>query len=355
MMPRPTDKLIRKLTFEPTYKCGLRCKMCFFWGEHSAKSTLTSLRGQEELQFAEIRDVLLPQCLDCAIGTIALAGGEPLLRPDAIDILELFRHEGVSTMVESSLALELNNQQLCRLGENCNYLWTSIDGLEASHNTIRGRPNAYSQTIGNLRRLLQRLDVERPRVIVNFVLQQKNICDVAQVARMLMDIGVDAFRVQLMSWTDNVSALLSTGNKQPHVATLPPQPEMIASAYALEQLMGVQEMVIGAGKRFYSFPPIIDMSCELLDQWYNGAYQGMHFGGCGRLERPRIDPYGNVHVCVNGGPLLGNIRETNLRDIWQSWDNAKFADELARHRPRECHTCCKQSWVNPSDGVNQYV
>ena len=85
MMPQSTDKLFRKLTFEPTYKCGLRCKMCFFWGEHSAKNTLTSIRGQEELQFAEIRDVLLPQCLDCAIGTIALAGGEPLLRPDATE------------------------------------------------------------------------------------------------------------------------------------------------------------------------------------------------------------------------------------------------------------------------------
>jgi len=269
-------------------------------------------------------------------------------------MLELFRREGVSTMVESSLALELNDRQLCRLGEYCNYLWTSIDGIEATHDAIRGRRNAYSQTIGNLRRVLQRTEAERPRVLVNLLLQRENISDVVQVARMLMHIGVDALRVQLMSWTDSVSAILSTGTKQPHVATLPPRPEMIASAYALEQLMRAQQIVVVAGKRFYSFPPINAMSCELLDQWYDGAYQGKHFGGCGRLERPRIDPYGNVHVCVNGGPLLGNIRETHLRDIWQSWDIAQFANELVRHRPRECHTCCKQRWANPSNGVELY-
>src|ERR1035438_7099082 len=129
---------ISKLTFEPTYRCHLRCRMCFFWGNHSASHTSAQLRTRTELTFSDVRDVLVRQCLDCGVRPIAFAGGEVLLRPDLLDMVELFRHAGLSTIVESSLAVDLSDEEIARLSALCDYLWTSLDGTEETHDAIRG-------------------------------------------------------------------------------------------------------------------------------------------------------------------------------------------------------------------------
>lgn len=336
---------IPKLTFEPTYKCHLRCQMCFFWGGHTAGRTKALVGMRDELDLAEVKTILLPQCLDCRVRTIAFAGGEVLLRRDILDMVGLFKDAGLSTIVESSLAVPMTDSDIARLSGICDFLWTSIDGVEATHDAIRGRHGAFSRSLGNLKRLLQPANMTRPRVLVNLVLQEENVGEVAAVAHTLMTMGVDSFRVQLMSWNDQVSDVLDSKSDLPTIAMLPPKSKRVASAKALEQIGLAKRLFEDAGKAFHSFPPAADLSSELIDDWYSGSYRGEHFGGCGRVNRPRVDPYGNVHLCVNGGPRLGNVRDDHLGAIWQSTARESFASIVAARKPSECHTCCKQRWV----------
>jgi MoaA/NifB/PqqE/SkfB family radical SAM enzyme len=335
---------VAKLTFEPTYRCPLRCRMCFFWGPHSASRTATMIRGRDELAFDAVRDLLLPQCVDCGVDTIAFAGGEVLLRPDILDVLELFRNAGLATIVESSLAVELTDAELDRLASASDYIWTSIDGIGSTHDAIRGRQGAFALTIRNVRELVQKRGGRSSRILVNLVLQDSNVEDLVPLAELLVGLGVDSFRVQLLSWSDSAASLPVTDRDTPSVAKLPPRATSIRATHAWEKIVLARTILRSAGKAFHSFPPYAALDERLVSEWYDGGYHGEYFDGCGRIDRPRIDAYGNVYMCVNGGPSLGNVRDMHLGEIWQSTRRADFAAEVAAQKPRVCHTCCKQAW-----------
>lgn len=337
-----TQARISKLTFEPTYRCLLRCRMCFFWGTHSAAHTAGVIRNRRELTSTEIQKLLLPQCQACQLQTIAFAGGEILLRPDIFDIVEAFRSADISTIAESSLAVEMTDREIERFSDGCDYLWTSLDGTDATHDAIRGMRGAFARTTHNIARLLQRRGNASPRLLVNFVLQESNVADVVPLSRMLIRLGVSSFRLQLLSW----NAGASVPGASHAVALLPSRAVAIDASFALEQVATARALFDEAGKSFSVFPPQADLSEELLVDWYTGQYDGSHFAGCGRLERPRIDPYGSVYVCVNGGPVLGNIQDQALSDIWSSANRSLFGEEIAKRRPAGCHTCCKQAWTS---------
>src|SRR4051812_20391030 len=82
--------------FAPTSRCNSRCLSCDWWRSD----------GKSDLSLDEIGAVAraLPH-----FGTrvVVLTGGEPLLRPDVMEVADLFRAEGMRLqLLTSGLALE---------------------------------------------------------------------------------------------------------------------------------------------------------------------------------------------------------------------------------------------------------
>jgi MoaA/NifB/PqqE/SkfB family radical SAM enzyme len=82
--------------FAPTARCNSRCLSCDWWRAD----------GKSDLTLDEIRALAaeLP-----ALGTkvVVFTGGEPLLRPDVMDVADLFREHGLALhLLTSGLALE---------------------------------------------------------------------------------------------------------------------------------------------------------------------------------------------------------------------------------------------------------
>lgn len=338
---------LQKITYEITYRCNLRCKYCFFWGEHIRTQNKKNILADHELSFNEIKDILLPQIEEAGVSMINLTGGEVLMRKDISDVIFLFRKSGLRLNIETNLSLNLSNRDrlLETLTENCQRVWVSIDGVEERHDLIRGAQGAFRQTISNLSYLSKR-SARPEQVLVNCVVMPENQDSLSKIPPLLHSIGVNEIRYQLLTWdplgqfnSSNPTATQSARN----YSGLHGQPvSTLNGSMVYEQLMQAKDIAESLGMKIYFFPEVQFLSPRLIDSWYSGAYKGELWKNCPKLStRVRIDPYGNIYPCMNYN--FGNIREGTILSAWNSDLGRNFQNKVLKSGPLPgCVTCCKQ-------------
>lgn len=129
----------RRIYFQITRNCNLRCPYCFIKSEAGAPHVPTP--AVMEVAAFMGRSGLME---------VRLTGGEPTSHPDFFDIVHKFQAEGVYVSVATNGVMP--RRTLDRLGEEKN-LWVicSIDGNRETHN--RYRPGTFDRIIANLKYL----------------------------------------------------------------------------------------------------------------------------------------------------------------------------------------------------------
>jgi MoaA/NifB/PqqE/SkfB family radical SAM enzyme len=189
-MPRiltPLKKLgdfaFEQLIFFVTAKCNLSCAHCFYW---------ESLNRIPDLELGEIERI-------CASAprfrSLLLSGGEPFLRKDLFQVLDLFhRMNGVTWF-----SIPTNGSPTARIAEGVEeFLEThpglhlrinvSIDGTEEPHDRLRGMAGSWRRAVETLERLRE-LRPRRPDLSlgVTTVLTAGSLEDVRVLAARIHD------------------------------------------------------------------------------------------------------------------------------------------------------------------------
>jgi MoaA/NifB/PqqE/SkfB family radical SAM enzyme len=137
-------KAIRQIAFgkpmgcsiQVTERCNLKCSMCDYWKAPSRKELSLN-------DFEEIHDKLK----DLNVCVISLSGGEPFLRKDFLDIVEIFRHD-FYTFVTTNGTLLSNDVCSNLKSDSC---FVSIDSdIPEVHDRIRGFKGAWDKAIEGL-------------------------------------------------------------------------------------------------------------------------------------------------------------------------------------------------------------
>src|SRR5579859_5229590 len=82
----PSPVALSELHVELTHRCDLKCVMCHHW-EMPAKVPGSVAR---EMTVADFRELASARGLR-DVGTVVVTGGEPLVRPEAVEIVALLR------------------------------------------------------------------------------------------------------------------------------------------------------------------------------------------------------------------------------------------------------------------------
>ncbi|MCM2266893.1 MAG: radical SAM protein [Elusimicrobiales bacterium] len=144
---------IRELHLEVTHRCDLKCGMCHHWrlkpaGPEISPSALARLLDGTEL----LKD----------IKTAVLTGGEPFLRPDLAELAGVIaaRFPKISLGVLSNLSngplLFKGLEKLLAKVPAGLWLGSSLDGLGAAHDKVRGSRGAWARTMKSARQLRSR-------------------------------------------------------------------------------------------------------------------------------------------------------------------------------------------------------
>jgi radical SAM protein with 4Fe4S-binding SPASM domain len=142
--PAPRAELRRPVVvWNCTRRCNLACRHCYSDSDARAHPAMP-----EEEAVAMIRDV-------AAFGSPALllSGGEPLIRPDAFELIAEARGAGLAVTLSSNGTL-IDGRRARRLAHlGVRYVGISIDGIGAVHDAFRGRRRAFARALAGIRAL----------------------------------------------------------------------------------------------------------------------------------------------------------------------------------------------------------
>jgi MoaA/NifB/PqqE/SkfB family radical SAM enzyme len=170
------------LIYFVTSHCNAKCKTCFYWEELNQRGDLT---------FSQIEKIsrTMPSFSD-----LWLSGGEPTLRPDLSEIIDLFCVNNGITRISfptNGLLPERAAKIFANaLGNNRQleiYCNLSLDGLAETHDSIRGVPGNFHRIMESIRVLgeLRREFGRRLRINVNTVICRENYQEIAELAEFL--------------------------------------------------------------------------------------------------------------------------------------------------------------------------
>ncbi|MDZ8227292.1 nif11-class peptide radical SAM maturase 3 [Nostoc sp. ChiVER01] len=295
-----TYRRISYAVWEITLKCNLACQHCGSRAGHTRAN---------ELSTAEALD-LVKQMAKVGITEVTIIGGEAFLRPDWLEIAQAITSSGMLCgMTTGGYGITLDTAR--RMKEaGIKVVSVSIDGLEATHDRLRGRQGSWQwafKTMSNLKEAGIRFGC-------NTQINRLSAPEFPRIYEHLRDAGIFAWQIQLTvpmgNAADNSEILL-----QPY-ELLDVYP-MIARVAERAKREGVQ---VQAGNNIGYYGPYERM-LRGGDAW--SFWQGCSAG----LSTIGIEADGAIKGCPSLPTTAytgGNIRDYSLRTIIEETEELRF-------------------------------
>lgn len=275
-----------------TYNCNLRCKMCPFWKRKTKDISLDKIK----------QSILLIKKL--GVTMIAFEGGEPLLRKGIGEILSFSRNSGLSTsLITNGVLLESKKDEIIP-GIN-GVVFVSIDGLEKTHDKIRGVKGTFKKAINGI--LACR---DKVLTCINTTITDDNVEEIEEIVKLAKDLDT-RFSVEVAVEYRDADVSLPESSR----------------------LVNVINNLIKMKKEGY---PIINSFNYLR------VIKGSLKWTCRPWMVINIDPNGKVILpCYVYHEYKSdiNINDSNLVNKWRSYDWDKL---------KECNKCNLHCYVEPS-------
>ena len=297
------------LIAELTHRCPLHCVYCSNPLELTQRSTELST-GDWTRVFQEA----------AALGVLQadFTGGEPLTRPDILELIRAARGAGLYVnLITSGLPLdEVRLQALVQAG--LDHFQLSFQGAREEIAQEISGTKAHAQKL----RVLEWLTRHRVAVTLNFVIHRRNIDQLPEMLALVESSSagrVEFANVQYYGW--------AFANRD---SLLPTREQLTQS---IDSLKKAQERLAGKIKIEYVVPD------------YYAKYPKPCMGGWGR-KLMLITPSGDALPChaarVIPGLSFENVKDRSLGEIWEASDAfQKFRGESWMQDP--CKTCDRRT------------
>ncbi len=336
----PSRKKLSTLMIYATDLCDSACKHCLIWAK----------RPVNYLPFEKIVEVMQSDCITKNT-TIGLEGGEFMLHPDALKILEWFsKHHKNFDLLSNCLKPEILIDAVKKFPPR--HLYISLDGTSETYLYMRGKPG-YSSVINVIKSLHDYLPIS-----VMFTLSPYNdFSDMQHVAEICKKYGID-MRVGIY----NDIAFFDTVDKahETDIGDLKEQSMLKFSDVRQMQKKGFFEknkvlkqesdsnlsVPSHDSQKLHAdftsqIPEIIKEFSENYDflVLYNEWRQNNVKLRCySILDSLVILPNGDIPICQNLDLKIGNVFQKSLDEIFNGEDTQKKQKEYVHN--------CNQCWLN---------
>lgn len=310
MLNKPLP-LPKTFVLELTPRCNHRCLYCYtVWGA----PTLSPHRHDQEMSTGELKNIITKLQDETPLESIALSGGEPLLRDDLPEILSFLKDRGITPLVITNGTL-LTPERVAATMVGGNYEVTLLSYQSEIHDRLAGRKGAWNEALEGLANIRQ----ARGNLVAVFVATKINYMDLFKTAELAIALGANALVYNRI----NLGA-----HNILHSEQLLPTPDMIHENLDMLESLG----------KTYSLPIAISVVIEpcVVDIT---KYEYLRFSWCplaGEDSYFTIDPTGNIRICNHSPVVLGNIKETRFSDIYY---HHAYVRKFRETWPRECLTC----------------
>lgn len=311
-----------------TEHCAARCLHCDIWKNTAREENPAGDQWRQVL--TDLRRWLGPV-------QVVFTGGEALMQPSAIPLVEHASRIGLFAEVLTH-GFWADQKKIERLALARPWRVTiSLDGLDAVHDTVRGRPGFFAKTSATIA-TLERVRREHSlpfSIRLKFVVMSHNLGAAAEVARFANRPGMDVFYQPVeqnyntpedpawfrrsANWpADTEAALRCVGQ----LISLKNSGFPIANSLAQLNVMAP----------YFRDPESLRVAVQS-----HSAHE--RNPSCNALTMLEIRANGDVKVC-SGLPAVGNIKQAGIREIWENrprvWESPGRGAEPACCLWRRC-------------------
>lgn len=314
MRPMPhLDTLIVELT----QRCNHACLHCYnVWTSGSEAEPSAYPRG--ELGTTEMLRLLTKALDETRCRQVTLTGGEPLLRQDLPEILDLLRVRGVRTTVISNGRL-LTEPTVIGLLERGAALFELplLSHRRQVHDRLSGVPGAFDAVLG----AMAGLRLHRGPFVAVFVVTRLNLSDLQETIKLAYAFGARGLMLNRFN---------PGGRGRRHVR------ELLPTAEEMRQALEVAEAA--AAELRFSISCSIPIQPCLVD---TSAFPHLGFGFCSAgSDRAyyTLDPLGNLRPCNHSSTILGSLLDQSFAELVASHRMGEFVCA----RPPFCELCSER-------------
>jgi MoaA/NifB/PqqE/SkfB family radical SAM enzyme len=290
------------LLFAPTARCNSRCVSCDWWRAD----------GAGDLSLAEIGALAaaLPR-----FGTrlVVLTGGEPLVRPDLLEVADLFRAGGASLhLLTSGLALE---RHAAGVADRFAAVTISLDGHTSDlYREIRG-VDGLDAVVAGVRRLREL--APRISITARSTIHRKNFRFLPDLCAKAAEMGLD--QISFLAADVSSTEAFNRSRLRLRSRSAPPEIRLLLEPGEIVEFEAVIEATIRANRQAFIDRRIAPGPDGLrrLPRYYEAQL--------GREPFPAVDcnaPWSSVFVEANGDlrpcffhPPVGNVRRRPFEEL----------------------------------------
>jgi MoaA/NifB/PqqE/SkfB family radical SAM enzyme/glycosyltransferase involved in cell wall biosynthesis len=266
--------------------CNLRCTFCDLWDR------------PENMPYERVLS-LLDEAVAIGTRTLVITGGEPLIHPRIFDVIRAARDRGLGVNVTTNGTL-VERKWDALVGSGVSSISMSLDGLEETHEALRGQKGSFGRTVKALRRLKDETEIA---LSVYFTVTNKNVHELAPVYELTRELGVG-----FDFWPVNDAPdlyLVEEAHKRRYA-------EAVAHIAAAEREVARRRHYYAQGLEYHAGVGGPVRCLGLVDQ-YGVTYEGTLLPCC---------------VWGGDGLAVGNVFETPLRQLWRSPEVQRFRESM---------------------------
>lgn len=292
------------VSWELTNACNLNCVYCFNDSGRAFENELTK---------DEIYNILR-SLWDTGVIRIEFTGGEPMMRPDFIDIIkEAHKLDFIVSVASNGTFISENTASVLK-DTGVAHVQISLDGLRETHDYHKGLNGAFDLVVQGIKSLKEH-DI---RVLTRMTVTKKNIHEIEDVLKLSASLGVN--EVGTMRVWSSGRALDGQLNLSAN--------EIIGLNYEMQRLMELYKRKISvrydhcgffAREAFQPFRENNDRICQ-----------------CARTTCV-IKPNGIVTPCEVLTMKAGDLRAETFAEIWR---NSPVMEEFRSFNPDNLKGTC---------------
>ncbi|MBD3239373.1 MAG: radical SAM protein [Chitinivibrionales bacterium] len=299
-----TEPALAHIYFYLSGACNLRCRHCWIDPRAETQPGMFVPWAEWQRVFVEAKEL--------GLRAVKLTGGEPLLHPEALEIMRELKRMGLSITMETNGTL-IDAEVARTIKETCSFVSVSVDGPTAeSHEDLRGVKGAFDQTC----RGMELLKHEGMRFQVITCLHRRSRPLLADMVTFAREAGAESVKINPITAT-------ARGERMREQGELLTVAEVLQTYRELEEWDGRQD----GFRVLFDIPPAFK-SIEKLRLGNRGT--------CGILGILGILHNGVASLCGIGETVddlaFGNVLESGVADIWRAHETLCAVREHMPHR-----------------------
>ena len=323
------------VVWNATKTCNLRCVHCY------ADAEIKRFAGELSTEEAQH---MIEDLAAFNVPALLISGGEPLIRPDILDLADYATSLGVRVTFSTNGTL-ITREKAARLKKiGVTYVGISIDGGEERHDRFRGRVGAYREAIRGIRNCRD----AGIRVGIRFTVTQENLGELGHIFKTVEDEGIGRLCIYHLVYAGRGAYLsgidLTVDEKRKMMIRLMEQVEWWNEREREVEVMTVDNHADAPFiylRLMETNPTRAEQALALIKN--NGGNRSGIAIGC-------IDSFGFVHPDqFTSHHTVGSIRERPFSEIWRD-PNVQLLEGLRTRKTLLQGRCATCRWLKVCNG-----